>query len=82
MPLRQQLAACYREAGARGRRLLTAATSPWLKERLGAEIARCEQIAEQIEQGSSPDANDTTSGVTAIAQEAQCRPVPWSSPWD
>ena len=52
MPLRQPLAAYYRAAAARGRRLLTKATSPWLKKRLGSEIARHEQIAEEIERAS------------------------------
>ena len=57
MALKQQLAAWYRAAAARGRTLLTVATSPWLKERLGAEISRCEQIAEGIERATEPDAN-------------------------
>lgn len=57
MPLKQRLAAHYRAAAARGRRLLTGATTPWLKERLGAEIGRHEQIAEEIERGAEPDAN-------------------------
>jgi hypothetical protein len=57
MPVKQRLAAHYRAAAARGRRLLTGATTPWLKERLGAEIGRQEQIAEEIERGAEPDAN-------------------------
>jgi hypothetical protein len=56
MPLKQRLAAHYRAAAARGRRLLTGATAPCLKERLGAEIGRHEQIAEEIESGAEPDA--------------------------
>jgi hypothetical protein len=54
MPLKQRLATYYRAAAARGRRLLTAATTPWLKEHLGTEIARHEQIAEEIERASAP----------------------------
>ena len=42
-PLKQQLAAYYRAAATRGRTLLSGATTPWLKERLGAKIGRCEQ---------------------------------------
>jgi hypothetical protein len=57
MPFKQRLAAHYRAAAARGRKLLTGATTPWLKERLGAEIGRHEQIAEEIERGAEPDAN-------------------------
>jgi hypothetical protein len=60
MPLKQRLAAHYRAAAARGRRLLTGATTPWLKERLGAEIGRHEQIAEEIERGAEPDANSAS----------------------
>ena len=58
MPLKQRLAAYYRTAAARGRRLLTEATTPWLKEHLGSEIARHEQIAEEIERASKPAAAD------------------------
>jgi hypothetical protein len=57
MPLKQRLAAYYRAAAAQGRRLLTGATSPWLKERLGAEIGRCERIAEEIERATEPGAD-------------------------
>ena len=54
MPLKQRLAAYYRAAAARGRRLLAEATTPWLKEHLGAEIARHEQLAEEIDRASEP----------------------------
>ena len=57
MPVKQRLAAYYRAAAAQGRRLLTGATTPWLKERLGAEIGRCEQIAEEIEMASEAGAD-------------------------
>jgi hypothetical protein len=56
MPLKQRLATYYRAVAARGRRLLTEATTPWLKEHLDAEIARHEQIAEETERASEPDA--------------------------
>jgi len=52
MPVKQRLALHYRAAVARGRRFLTGATTPWLKERLGAEIARYEKIADEIEGAS------------------------------
>jgi hypothetical protein len=61
MPLKQRLAAYYRAAAARGRRLLTEATTPWLKELLGAEIARHEQIAEEIERSPDPGADAASS---------------------
>jgi hypothetical protein len=58
MPLKQRLAAYDRAAAARGRRLLTEATTPWLKEHLGSEIAR---HAEEIERASKPaDADPDT----------------------
>jgi hypothetical protein len=57
MPLKQRLATYYRAIAARGRRLLTEATTPWLKEHLGAEIARHEQIAEEIERACEPNAD-------------------------
>jgi hypothetical protein len=60
MPLRQPLAAYYRAAAANARRLLIGATTPWLKERLGAEIGRCERIAEEIER--APDAEAQSPG--------------------
>jgi hypothetical protein len=55
MPVKQRLAASYRAAAARGRTLLTRATTPWLREHLGEEIARCESIAEEIERAPEPD---------------------------
>jgi len=54
MSLKQRLTTYYRAAAARGRRLLAEATTPWLKEHLGTEIARHEQIAEEIERASEP----------------------------
>ena len=55
MPIRQRLAASYRAAAGRGRRLLTRATTPRLREHLGAKIARCGSIAEEIESAPEPD---------------------------
>jgi hypothetical protein len=54
MVVRQRLAAYYSAAAARGRRLLTRATTPWLREHLGAEIARCDSMAEEIERATEP----------------------------
>jgi hypothetical protein len=55
MPTKERLAAQYRAAAAHGRSLLTRATTPWLREHLGAEIARCERMAEEIERAAEPD---------------------------
>jgi|HubBroStandDraft_6_1064221.scaffolds.fasta_scaffold163678_3 hypothetical protein len=69
MPLRQPLAASCRAAAARARRLLIGATTPWLKERLGAEIGRCEQIAEEIERRSKVSANGAARENSALTGE-------------
>jgi hypothetical protein len=53
--LEQQSAAYHLAAAARARRLLTEATTPWSKEYLAAEIARHEQIAEEVERASEPE---------------------------
>ena len=55
MPIKQRLAAYYRAAAAHGRSLLTRATTPWFRENLGAEIARCERMADEIERAAEPD---------------------------
>jgi hypothetical protein len=55
MQVKQRFATYYRAAAARGRSLLTKATTPWLREHLGAEIARCERMAEEIERAPEPD---------------------------
>jgi hypothetical protein len=55
MPIKQRLAAHYLAAAEHGRRLLMRATTPWLREHLGAEIARCERMAEEIERAAEPD---------------------------
>ena len=55
MPMKQRISTYYRAAAARGRSLLTKATTPWLRERLAAEIARCEHMAEEIEGAPAPD---------------------------
>ena len=52
---KQRISTYYRAAAARGRSLLTKATTPWLRERLAAEIARCEHMAEEIEREREPD---------------------------
>ena len=69
MPLRQPLAAYYRAAAANARRLLTGATSPWLKERLGAEISRCDQIAEEIERSSQVDSEGAPREAAVLTGE-------------
>jgi hypothetical protein len=69
MPLKQQLAAYYRAAANQGRRLLMGATSPWLKEHLGAEIARYERLAEEIERAPEPDPKATAKDEVALESE-------------
>jgi len=54
MPVKQRLAAYYRAAAARGRGLLTRATTPWVREQLGAEIAQCDRMVEEIEGAAEP----------------------------
>jgi hypothetical protein len=53
-------AAYHRAAAARARRLRAEATTRWLKEHLEDAIARHEQIAEEIERASEPDADATS----------------------
>jgi len=55
MPMKQRISTYYRAAAARARSLLTKATTPWLRERLAAEIARCEHMAEESEREREPD---------------------------
>ena len=54
MPIKQRLAAHYRAAAAHGRNLLMRAKTPWLREHLGEQIARCERMAEEIERAAEP----------------------------
>ena len=58
MPVKQRLAAYYRAAAALGRGLLTRATTPWLREQLGAEIAQCDRMVEEIEGAAEPTPTD------------------------
>ena len=55
--MEQRSAAYHRAAAARARRLRAEATTRWSKEHLEEEIARHEQIADEIERASEPDAN-------------------------
>jgi hypothetical protein len=55
--LSTQSAEYHRSAAARARKLRADATTRWLKEHLEDEIARHEQIAEEIERASEPDAD-------------------------
>jgi len=55
--LEQRAAAYHRAAAARARKLRAEATTRWLKEHLEEAIARHEQIAEEIERVSDPDAD-------------------------
>ena len=61
MPIKQRISTYYRAAAARGRGLLTRATTPWLREQLGAEIAQCDRMVEEIEGAAEP----TTGGPAA-----------------
>jgi hypothetical protein len=55
--MEQRSAAYHRAAAARARRLRAEATTRWLKEQLEYAIAQHEQIAEEIERASEPDAD-------------------------
>ena len=55
--MEQRDAAYHRGAAARARKLRAEATTRWSKEHLEEEIARHEQIAEEIERASEPDAD-------------------------
>jgi hypothetical protein len=59
--------AYHRAAAARARRLLTEATTPWLKEQLAAAIALHDQIAEQIESASKASARTASTSVRESA---------------
>jgi len=57
--MEQRSAAAYhRAAAARARRLLSEATTCWLKEHLAAAIARHDQLVEEIERVSDPNAEE------------------------
>ena len=58
MPVKQRLASYYRAAAARGRGLLTRATTPWVREQLAAEIAQCDRMVEEIEGAAEPTPTD------------------------
>jgi hypothetical protein len=59
--------AYHRVAAARARRLLTEATTPWLKEQLAAAIALHDQIAEEIESASKASARTASTSVRESA---------------
>ena len=65
MPVKQRLAAYYRAAAARGRGLLARATTPWVREQLGAEIAQCDRMVEEIEGAAEPTPTDPRHAVSA-----------------
>ena len=53
---RERPAAYYRTEAERARRLRADATTTWLKQYLETVIARCERLADEIEQPENPDA--------------------------
>ena len=53
--LKEQLPAYYRAAAARARKLQAESTTPRLKAYLGEVIARCERLADEIEEPSEQD---------------------------
>jgi hypothetical protein len=55
--LERRNAEYHRAAAARARNLRADATTRWLKEHLEQAIARHEQIAEEVERVSEPDAD-------------------------
>jgi hypothetical protein len=66
--LEQQPASYYRAAAARARRLLAEATTRGLKEHLGEEVARYEQLAEEIERVSEPGLDFAAAEVAATSR--------------
>jgi len=65
MTLEQQSAAHYHAAAKRARRLLAEATTPSVKERLGEEAARYEQIARKIERAFEQEPQDEPARETS-----------------
>jgi hypothetical protein len=63
--LKQQPASYYHAAAARARRFLAEATTRGLKEHLGEEVARYEQLAEEIERASEPVSDFAAAEVAA-----------------
>ena len=55
--MEQRNAEHHRVAAARARKLRAEATTRWLKDHLEGEIARHEQIAEEIEKASMAEAD-------------------------
>lgn len=73
MPMRERLVAYYRAVAARGRGLLTRATTPWLREQLGAEIARYEHMADAIE--GATEAGPEGAKKDRTPQASEPRPI-------
>ena len=69
--MEQRAAAYHRAAAARARKLRAEATTRWLKEHLEEAIARHEQIAEEIDRVSDPDAEEGET--LALASETPGR---------
>src|SRR5580704_18111388 len=70
MPVKQRLAAYYRAAAARGRGLLTRATTPWVREQLAAEIAQRDRMVEEIEGAAEPTPTDPRQKTTPAKRPA------------
>jgi len=70
--LERRNAEYHRAAAARARKLRADATTRWLKEHLEDEIARHEQIAEEVERASEPeeDVASPEGGTRALSSEA------------
>jgi len=73
--MEQRSAAYHRAAAARARRLRAEAPTRWLKEHLEDAIARHDQIAEEIERASEPDADAASpqDETTALSSETPGR---------
>jgi hypothetical protein len=69
--LERRNAEYHRAAAARARKLRADATTRWLKEHLEGEIARHEQIAEEVERASEPeeDVASPEGGRSALPSE-------------
>jgi hypothetical protein len=71
MVLERRSSGYHRAAAARARRLRAEATTRWLKERLEDEILRHEQMAEEIDAASDPDADAASPQKEAAAVSSE-----------
>jgi hypothetical protein len=70
--MEQQSATYFHAAAKRARRLLADATTPSIKERLGAEARRYEQMAKKVEKAIERGEGDAPAGET-LAEDPRDR---------